>query len=241
MGKFIGIDGTPGGWLVVIYDRDGFVDHSIDTDIESVWESHSDAEVILIDIPIGLPEGSGPRTCDSRARERLDGHRKSSVFPVPVREATRKDRYEEAKQVQEEQTDGSLSTQSWAISDKIEQVDKYLLDHREAQDTIRESHPEVCFDALNKGNPMEHSKTSESAKAFWERVSVLEEIDPGILQTIRRIANNVDGSVSHDDILDALVLALTASPLTGELESLPSERETDEEDLPKQIWYARPH
>ncbi len=238
MEKYIGIDGSSDGWLAVIYHGNSFKDCLLEPNIETIWKSHSDAKTFLIDIPIGLPESSNPRKCDVEARNRLDGHRTSSVFPVPIRKATRQDNYEAAKQVQEAQTDGSLNIQSWAICDKIEDVDRFLIKHPEASGTIRESHPEVCFDALNGGHSMRHSKTAESAKAFRERIDVLESIQPDILDLVETVADDVDRSVTNDDILDAFVLALSASPLTGDLHSLPSKRYDDIEELPKQIWYT---
>ena len=58
-------------------------------------EATRQAELLLVDIPIGLPETGAERACDLMAR-RLLGPRKSSVFPVPVRQAVHAPTYQEA-------------------------------------------------------------------------------------------------------------------------------------------------
>lgn len=72
------------------------------------------------------------------------------MFPPPVRAAVQAASYAEAKEIQEVRTDGSLGVQSWGISDKIDHLDRYLRKgNPQAKAKIRESHPEVCFWALN--------------------------------------------------------------------------------------------
>lgn len=243
--SYVGVDGAPDGWIAVRYGSDGFVDVRQYEDADALWADNRTAEAILVDVPIGLREDSAePRACDAAARAFLSPRRHTSVFPVPIREAVYADSYEDAKETQEEQTDGSLGTQSYAIADKIRQLDELLREGDGDQDVVRESHPEVCFTALNDGEPMTHSKTGQPAAAFWERVAVLEEVDPDVLDELAaagdRITELEDPQCSNDDLLDAFVLAVTASDLTGPLRTLPDEPETDEEGLRMEIVYAEP-
>jgi len=98
----------------VEYSGEGFRSADQYTDIEDLWEDHDDAELILIDVPIGLrEEDNSLRPCDAEARDRLGAPRGSSVFPVPVRGVLEAENYEDAKQMQEELTDGSLGAQTW--------------------------------------------------------------------------------------------------------------------------------
>ena len=243
MPLYIGVDGASDGWMAVLYDGDGYHGSKLYTDeeggLESLWKEHGDeAEHVLVDVPIGLREDSAePRPCDDEARDALGHPRSSSVFAVPVRDAVYEDSYEKGKRIQENRTDGSIGAQTWNITDNIEELDTFLLETApEAQDCVREAHPEVCFWALNDEESMNYSKTGQPAAAFWERVDVLEKVDEKVLDDIRDVGTDVDADVGNDDIVDAFALALTASPLTGELQWLGGEE--DPEELPMEMVYA---
>jgi predicted RNase H-like nuclease len=242
-----GVDGAADGWIAVWYDDEGYVDSDYYGSISQLWTAHRDhTDTILIDVPIGLREDSGtPRPCDTAARERLSPTRHNSVFPVPIREAVHADSYEAAKAAQTAHTDRSLGVQSWGIASKIAEVDTFLRDTApEAQGTIRESHPEVCFWALNDETPTEYSKTGQPAAAFWERVDTLEQIEESVLTHIRDASVGLDATVGNDDVVDAFCLAVTASTLTGEYQTLPEEGPSDENGdprgLPMEMVYATP-
>lgn len=238
--RYVGVDGAPDGWLSVCYEGEQFEEARHFSDISEVWSEYLDAETILIDVPIGLREDSSePRRCDTVARSKLSPNRHSSVFPTPIRAAVKSDDYETAKGTQEDRTDGSLGTQTWAISGKIAQLDKFLRETEEAQQTVREAHPELCFWALNGGQAMVHSKTGAPLMAFWERVETLEQVDEDILSDIQAAGGNLETDASNDDLLDAFALAVTASPLTGDLQTVPEEPEFDPKDLPMEMVYAK--
>jgi predicted RNase H-like nuclease len=84
MSRFVGVDWASGCWVVVATDRYN-VEITTEPSILNVWYRHRQADSILVDIPIGLPETS-PRACDERAKEFL-ANRRSSVFAVPCRDA----------------------------------------------------------------------------------------------------------------------------------------------------------
>ena len=141
---YVGVDGCPDGWLAVCYADSGFRRADFHRTIADLWAAHRDADRILIDVPIGLREDSSePRACDTAARTVLAPDRHNSVFPTPVRAAAREDSYAEAKAVQERLTDGSLNRQTWGITPKIDEVDRFLLETHAARGTVRASHPEV--------------------------------------------------------------------------------------------------
>jgi predicted RNase H-like nuclease len=110
---YIGVDGCSTGWVAVQFDDDNYEDTNLYEDIQELWMAHGDAaEQILIDVPIGLRENSNKkRLCDDAARKKLSPKRHSSVFPVPVRAAVHEESYEDAKEMQEKRTDGSLGVQ----------------------------------------------------------------------------------------------------------------------------------
>lgn len=127
MKTFLGIDGCRSGWLTVKITEDDIVTLSIYDTIRSVWSDNHDAEMILIDIPIGLPDtGNGTRACDSEARKVLKPYRASSVYPVPCREALYAENYKQASAINKKLTGKGLSKQSWMISPKIREVDTFL-------------------------------------------------------------------------------------------------------------------
>jgi len=171
----VGVDGCPDGWLAVEYAGETFQRVEQYDDIEALWEVHDDADRILIDVPIGLrEEDNTPRPCDAAARDRLGSPRSSSVFPTPVRGVLEAESYEDAREKQEDLTDGSLGAQTWGISAKIRDLDEFMrADQSEKEGTVRESHPEICYWALNDGQPTEYSKTGAPVAAFWERVEIL--------------------------------------------------------------------
>ncbi|MBP1987662.1 putative RNase H-like nuclease [Halolamina salifodinae] len=241
----MGVDAAPDGWIAVRYDQDGYVDVKRYGEADQLWHDNEGAETILVDIPIGMREASAdPRECDTEARDLLSPERHSSVFPVPIRSAAMEESYEEAKLKQEECTDGSLGTQSHAITPKIRELDELLRDNDTRNETIRESHPEVCFCKLNGGDPMQFSKTGQPAAAFWERVDALETADSSVLDSLEDAGDTIrewdSPECSNDDLLDAFALAVTASDLTGQLRTLPNEPERDQEEIRMEIVYAEP-
>lgn len=64
----MGVDGCRSGWLAVTRGAGG-LEHSIFSDIGALASAHADAELILIDIPIGLPWDEAPiRPCEPRLK-----------------------------------------------------------------------------------------------------------------------------------------------------------------------------
>ncbi|EJN61573.1 DUF429 domain-containing protein [Halogranum rubrum] len=240
---YIGADGCPGGWLAVEYSDAGYERAEFYEDLKELYDDNDDATRILIDVPIGLREKDNtPRKCDAEARKKLGSPRSSSVFPTPIREALDAESYEEAKQKQEEHTDGSLNSQTWGIIPKIREVDEFLLDNKELVEErrIREAHPEVCFWAFH-GKSMEFSKTKQSGSAFWERMAVLQSVaDDDVFDDLADAGEQCMGrEASIDDYVDAFVLALTARSDECELETLPEDVEEDPEGLPMEMVFTR--
>jgi predicted RNase H-like nuclease len=239
---FVGVDGTPDGWLAVRYDRDGFRDVRLYDDPERLWRDNDGAETVLIDVPIGLAENRAARAPERAARDLL-GPRSGSVFNVPIRRVLEFDDYGAANAAQREAIGKGLQKQTFNLVPKIRAVDRLLTDGDASQDVLREAHPEVCFRALAGGEPMASSKTGQPAAAFWERVDVLAGVDPGFRDALFAAGETVadrGAAASNDDLLDAFALAVTASDLTGDLQTLPHEPARDAEGLRMEMVYAEP-
>lgn len=203
--------------------------------IQDVWKAHGDAELFLIDIPIGLSE-DGVRECDVLARRML-GRRGVSVFAPPCRAALSARSYREASAANFKRSGRRITIQGWNITPKIAEVDLFLRQTPAARGRVRESHPEVCFAALTS-RPMNFSKKSN--EGFRERLAILQPLVPdsgymgekALAQCHRRI-------LGRDDIVDALVLAICAAMGPQRLASLPALPPSDAHGLPMEIAY--PH
>lgn len=93
-----GLDGCPGGWVLVEAPADGDGDTTVErvSDLGGVIAKLDSGQLatVAIDIPIGLPE-AGSRRCDIEARSMI-GARRSSVFPAPARGVLGAATYEDA-------------------------------------------------------------------------------------------------------------------------------------------------
>jgi predicted RNase H-like nuclease len=134
--------------------------------------------VIAVDMPIGLP-AEGRRACDSEARRML-GARRSSVFPVPTRDALDATAFADVR---------GLSIQGWHLVPKIREVDACW------ESRVVECSPELTFTVL-AGAPMTQNKRTPEGRA--ERLAVLGDV-----------AIRAKGAATHD-ILDAHACLLTA-------------------------------
>lgn len=234
---FIGVDGCPAGWFAVAFPKLGAPSLAVYENAEALWRAHADAEVICIDSPIGLrDQGDTERLCDTEARNLL-GDRRSSVFPVPCREAVYAPTYRKACDINERLTGKRISKQTWAIVPRIREVDELLRRDERARACFREVHPELCFWAFAGGRPMTHHKSTE--QGYLERANLLEHVHPRAYDII---AEGLDAfprsAVARDDILDALAAAVTALAGPNALATLPKNPETDPENLPMQMVYS---
>jgi predicted RNase H-like nuclease len=209
--KAWGLDSCKKGWFFVALGDDGPEFGVVPTLADLIQRAGPD-DPILVDIPIGLLEsGAAGRRCDREARQVLSPERVSSVIPVPARQAIYAESYKEASRLNREVLGKGLSKQSWAIARKIREVDQLLQERRELRGRIREVHPEVCFWALD-GAPMSHYKKTRAG--LHQRMAILERHVPRVSETVAAAFLEHGGfEAARDDIIDAMVAALTASHL----------------------------
>ena len=188
--RVAGVDMAGGGWAVVVLEGDSVVDAFRS---ESFAEALLvDAEVVGVDIPIGIPDSS-PRPADVEAR-RFVGARASSVFPTPVRAVLEAPTYADARQIAVELTGKSVSAQSYGLRHRILEVDE----HARRDERVIEVHPEVSFSELAHRPLLSKRRTDGLA----ERRELLEEAGIDVPESVPRIA--------EPDLLDATVVAWSA-------------------------------
>ena len=243
--EFVGVDGCKGGWFSVGFASDGEPELKMFPKFDELAECYKAAKLILVDIPIGLPEGKGGRQADKDARKRLTGNRKSSVFPTPTRHTVRSawqfpKEYARAKEIELRYAGKGLTIFAFSISPKIAEVDDFMLYRGDnASPPIREVHPEICFWALNGQKSMESSKKTK--EGIDDRLKVLRKVEPKS-PNILELADSqfLKKYVAKDDILDALAAAVTARKGYLEPRTLPESPPKDPKGLPMEMVYWEP-
>ena len=242
----VGVDGCKAGWFAVRIAGGDQGDYTFGvfpgmSDLLRAW---SDVSLILIDIPIGLPDSSDGRACDAEARSRL-GRRHSSVFTPPGRAALKADgvahHHKVVSDANREETGKGLSIQAFGIVPKIRELDELLRERgRDARPEIREVHPEICFWALSGEKAMRNGKQKKAG--LEERLGVLRRINPSVQDLYEHaLGKFLRKDVARDDILDAIAAAVTAVPHErrsgSPLATLPVEPPWDAYGLPMEMVY----
>lgn len=243
----LGVDRQAGSWVgaVLPVTGRGRVRLVSAADLATLVErarTQAPVTMVSVDIPVGLPD-TGVRQADVLVRQRL-GHRASSVFPAPVREALAAETYAAARQVSVARTGGrSLSAQSYALRSAILDVDRYVRgqdvervdqdlepgnDRGRPRPPVVEAHPELCF-AVMAGAPLHTRK--KTAEGVSERVGLL---------TAQGIRLPVDLPLDRrgiDDVLDAAAAAWTAARVVaGRAERIPVRPERFSDGLDAAMW-----
>lgn len=227
--RFVGVDWLKGKWLAVEL-HNNIVHYDTFDNIELLCEHYENADVILIDAPIGLPENSAEaeNRPDQSARDYLKvKNRKSSIFNVPFRQMIYAENKEEFWTLNEKLS-AKVSSQSFGIIKCIKDVDEFLSLNPEWKNRLLESHPECAFQALNNGQGLEFSKHSDEGIEL--RTQILSKYVRNVKDFLRITPCN-----AREDILDALALAVTAK--LG-FKSIPADPKEDSRGLKMQIVVA---
>lgn len=229
MSQWAGVDGCRGGWVLAAIDSSRAITgiRVLETFSEVAIESR-DAELTLLDIPVGLPSVESPhdRLCDGMVRREL-GARASTVFPVPAREAVWAGDYNEASRGNEQILGRKLSRQSWGICPKIRDADSVFRLAPGLQARIRETHPELCFRWLNRGRVVENPKKSPAGQRVRRELlrGWTTDLDAALKQARQTLRGR---GVDLDDLLDALAAAVMARLVVeGKAGSVPLAPERD--------------
>lgn len=242
--KFVGVDGCPRGWFSVGFSGSGKYELKLFCLFEDLLKYYATAKIILVDIPIGLPNGAEERSCDKNARKLLRPH-PSRVFRTPTRVALKylaknPDDRGGSRCKQVEITGKSLSEQTLAIMPKITEVDNLLPLSSDSTPQVREVHPEICFWALNGQQSMCSSKKTKIG--IEERLCVLQRVEPRTRQIFGEACSKFRRKdVARDDILGALAAAVTACRgWPDNLQTLPADPQLDGKGFRMEMVFWKP-
>jgi predicted RNase H-like nuclease len=235
-----GADGCPGGWIVAFVRTDG--DEAalrIVPRFADVLAAGERPAVVAVDMPIGLPERTGPggRAAESCVRPLL-GARQSSVFSVPSRAAIYAGDYAAACAIAAATSDPprKVSKQLFNIAHKIREVDEALRATPDAKSRVFEVHPEVAFWRLNGERALIEPKKIKS-----------RPYEPGLLLRRKLLvaaglpADAINAAppkgAAADDLLDALACAAVARRIHAKIaRPFPDPPARDAYGLPMAIW-----
>jgi predicted RNase H-like nuclease len=192
---FLGVDGHSNGWIAVTVDDKGFVGARSFESFAALIAASTSAKVIAVDIPIGLVDAP-MREADEAARAIVAG-KSSSVFNAPSRRALSAVSYEQATAINLEVCKKGLSRQSYALFEKIREVDVYEGDKR-----VFEVHPEVSFRLMPNPLALQRKKSWGGLHARLARLAAEGIVLPPSL-------GEAD-VVGIDDVVDAAVAAWSA-------------------------------
>lgn len=235
-----GVDGCPGGWIACfVRPQGGEARLRIVPRFADVVGAAEAPAVVAVDMPIGLPERTGPggRTAENAVRPLL-GARQSSVFSVPSRAAIYAEDYAAAcaRALETSEPPRKVSKQLFNIAPRIREIDALLRAFPAAAACVFEVHPEVAFWRLNGGHALTEPKKIKS-----------RPYEPGLALRRRLLiaaglpADAVNAmpprGAGPDDLLDALACAAVARRLhRGEARPFPDPPPRDAFGLRMAIW-----
>jgi predicted RNase H-like nuclease len=240
--RVAGVDGAPGGWVVVVAPAERLCDAVVSTarDFAQVLEITAACVKVAIDIPIGLPEtsGIGGRLADVEARANL-GARQSSVFAVPSRRAVMETDYAKscAAALATSDPPRKVSKQAFNLFPKIREVDGLMTPP--LQDRVVECHPELAFWALADEQPLTLPKKIKSrpfAEGLALRVGLLATAGFG-REALTNAALLKPVRAGPDDLIDAAACCWSASRIArGGGRRFPAGPPVDIRGLRMEIW-----
>ena len=206
---FYGIDGCKTGWILATFQRNSLGFELNVSRLPTLFDlrnhlDFSNLNTIWIDIPLGLSE-TEERFCDKQLRKAL-GKKGASAFATPIKCAVYATTYQEASNLNFEQTGKKISIQSWNICPKIKQADEFLIQNSEFKPLFKESHPEYMFHSWHPN----HFKSKKTEIGLIQRLEFLDSQLACFDVIDSFIKSHKRSLFAKDDVLDALALAFAA-------------------------------
>ncbi|MEJ8475851.1 DUF429 domain-containing protein [Roseibium algae] len=234
-----GVDGCKAGWIAVFRNlKDPAATRlHVFAEFPDLLKFDPPAQVIAVDMPIGLPErvGAGGRAPEKSVRPLL-GQRQSSVFSVPSRAAVYTEDYRDACEISLKTSEPprKISKQAFYLFPKIREIDAVM--HPDMESRVFEVHPELAFWRLNGEAEMSLPKKIKgraNAPGLNQRRDLL--VSYGFDQAF--LDQKPPRGAGRDDLLDAAANSLIAGRIQfGEAEPFPKSFTRDVRGLRIAIW-----
>lgn len=237
MAESVGLHWASKGWIGVSRIDDEWA-WDLFPSIWSAWQTHSEANQIVVTTPMGLPSPSGSRRECDEAAKRLLGPRHSSVYYAPVRAAVYETSLTTAKELNDPAGFG-IQNQAWSHIPRIRELDEFLLAVPAAQSVFHETQPDLCFHALAE-RALQHSRRTEAG--IDERLAIIDATAPSVTDPIREAISAFTQPryaplvTSVADVLDGFIAAVTADR-HPDVATLPISPPQDEHGIPMAIVY----
>lgn len=226
------VDGCKAGWLVAV--AQGWPPSQIPVFVvcktfKEVLLETAVCKVVVVDMPIGLPE-TGARRCDKDARRFLGAKGAPAVFPVPPRAALAAKTPQEFQALIREINGVGAGFPVWGIVPRLREVDEMMTPA--IQQRVKEYHPEAAWRSYAK-RPL-YSK--HSAAGLLQRMHLSTAVIPKMYAVSETLT---EPGVSLDDLMDVTVGLNVAWKIVEKNEDrFPVEQEEkDAKGLSMEIWY----
>ena len=235
-----GVDGCTGGWLAAFVRTSGDeVRLRIVPRFADVLAAAERPAVVAVDMPIGLPERTGPggRAAENCVRPLL-GARQSSVFSVPSRAAIDAGDYRAACNIAEATSEPprKVSKQLFNIVPKIREVDEALRATPGAANQVFEVHPELAFWRLNGERALVEPKKIKG-KCYEPGLALRRALLIAAGLCADAVLSIPPKGAGADDLLDALACAAIARRIhAGLAQPFPNPPPRDAHGLVMAIW-----
>ncbi|MDW8309042.1 MAG: DUF429 domain-containing protein [Verrucomicrobiales bacterium] len=226
------MDGCNGGWLVALATAWPPANCRLQVcgGFHEVLGATVGCGVVVVDLPIGLPEGAGGRECDVLARQRL-GRAACRVFNPLPRSLLQCADYAACNRRHRVRFQKGLSRQAFALRARLLEVDRHMTPA--LQERVFEFHPELVWQRLNGGEPLPSKHTPEGLR---RRKALLR----GAIPNLDALLAQRPVGCRPDDVLDALVgleLAHRLAQKPGRAQRLPESPRCDARGLRMEIWF----
>jgi len=231
----VGVDGARSGWIAV-WRQNGGLGWHVYGNARALVEGHPLAEVIAVDVPIGLSD-HGRRVADNEARKFVGGKRACSIFSTPVRGILDARTQPEASSLHRQIDGRGFGAQSFAILSKIREWDDLLQSDPLARKVVYEVHPEVSFAALSGGAGRGLKAGKRTPEGVSARSALLATTfgEGAIVALLLAVPRR---EAAADDVFDALAALWSAERIReGVARSLPKILQLDSVGLDAAIWY----
>ena len=207
-------------------------------DFRAVLESTQTCEVVAVDMPIGLPDGSELRDCDLSAQKAL-GRKRSSVFLTPPRSSIEAESGPEFQSMHRASRGIGAGYPVWGIVPKMLEVNRILEGHITSdpalQDRVIEFHPELTWQRLAGSFELSSKRIAEGV---LQRISLLDQLSLGWLPSFPQ---RIPGNPAIDDVLDAVVGISAAQCFVNRADGIQrhpvGEPKRSAKGLRMEIWY----